>query len=328
MRVLQWTDSHGDVASQAATAKLWNDSSGIDLLVHTGDVLNDVFENPLPATWDTCFTVGNHDAILRAGAVASGYQWNVQPTQQQKFQKFYASNPARSQMTFGPTADATWWTHRFEKDNVLLVGLDYTVINQAYNDEKAWLQTVIDQCVADGTKIIVATHQMPMGCVELDCNFDNPRFVRSYGRMSSLGSAQWYPFMQESAYMIWKACDWYGLKCLFWMMGHTHADMMFISPTKVPFPMVTLTSTLIYGAVDSNTYSNLVRVNDASDVRCPSCNLYDYDPTRNTLQIYRLGGGRSIGGKRRNMLIWDYTNNTFMTNSFTRYPFEVLGYTR
>lgn len=328
MRLLQWTDSHGDAASQSATAELFEDSTEIDLLIHTGDVVNNVFEDPLPATWNTCFTMGNHDALMRSGAVSSGYQWNQQPTQQQKFNKYFANNSASAVMDFGPTHYATWWTYHFPDENVTVIGLDYTVINNAYNDEVTWLKSVIAECLANNTKIIVATHQMPLGCVELDCNFDNPRFVRSYGRLSSINQAQWYPFMQESAYMIWKACDWYGLQCLFWMMGHTHADMMFVSPTKVPFPMVTLTSTLIYGAVDSNVYSNLVRVNNTDDVRCPACNLYDYDTYRNTLQIYRLGGGRAIDGKMRNMIIWDYGSNKFIDNSYTQYPYKVLGYTR
>lgn len=333
MRILQWTDSHGDTVGSNMAINIFNSSTDIDMFIHTGDVCLNNFNDPLPSVWNTCYTVGNHDAITYAGNFApGGMDWTQQPTQAQKLNKFFLNNPANSQMS-RPAPNATWWEHYFASDNVLLLGLDYTVRGDILAQEVVWLKGRCEYAIDSNIPLVIATHQMPSGCVELDSNFDNPRFVKQYGVASTIAFAQYYPFLEESAHILWKYCDWYGLKILWWMLGHTHADMMFVSPTRVPHPLITLTSTLMYpisndNPVDDCRYSNLVRVSSPGYVENAACNLYDYNPQRNTLQIYRLGGGVSRTGKKRYMTIWDYNTNKMLTNTFTKYPFKVLGYTR
>lgn len=335
MRILQWTDSHGDTVGSNMAINIFNSSTGIDMFLHTGDVCLNNFSDPLPTVWNTCYTVGNHDAITYAGNFApGGMDWTQQPSQQEKVAKFFSrsANGASTQMT-RPNSTATWWHHDFKNDGVRMLGLDYTVRGSVFAKEVEWLKDQIEYALRNNVPLIIATHQMPSGCVELDSNFDNPRFVKQYGVASTIAFAQYYPFLEESAHILWKACDWYGLKILWWMLGHTHADMMFVSPTRTPHPLITLTSTLMYpisnaDPVDDCRYSNLVRVSRPGYVENAACNLYDYNPQRNTLQIYRLGGRVSRTGKKRNMIIWDYSVHRMLTNTYTQYPFEVLGYTR
>lgn len=293
-RILHISDTHGTAGSYADFDALRRSVPNLDAAVHTGDVCPAWWEDGI-GDWsfaNTLFTVGNHDAILKAGNDMSNHDWRIRPTQEQLYNRFFKTWKSNGAVV---DENATWWTK--ELGSVTLIGIDQTVTGDAIAMEETWLQGVFGKCLAAGRVCIVCSH------------ISNERAAApAPGTWKSSTSGRYYPDSLGNYYSfltrpfdIAEAYRRKGLKLAFWFTGHWHFDALW---TQNTFPVVTLNSAIADG------YGDLVRDGSPQGRLC--ANLYDYDERQNTLTVYRMGACNTFDGRMRKMMVVDCSTGVVM----------------
>lgn len=311
IKLLHISDSHGlnEAAGECYDIAM---SEDFDACIHTGDVAQDVFEDPIPQEFPYTFltTIGNHDDILRAGADPSGYHWDVQPTAQELYDKFIAKieNPIVKKN------DGHSYYHAVIRDDLYLICVNSCVVegDPEYDDQIAWLEELLGNCIEDDIKVIIACHFIqPMQYDNLvDCNFSNDYLFgtkRATSYPFDLNQiTEDYTFVRNGYEVIANAVD-NGLKILFWIHGHCHADGIFIDDKNNLHILITTANYV-------NLNEDLARTSTAYTARF-AANQYDIDDAYNSLTIYRLGADSASDGDFRKMLVIDLNTKEILNSN-------------
>lgn len=301
IRLLHISDSHGIHNAIADCIKLAE--SGIyDACIQTGDAVTDIFEDPLPQKLTSTFlsAIGNHDALLKIGAISSGYDWSKQPTSEQLYEKFLANiNDDNVHLETNHT-----YYYKIIRDDLYLIVINSCVLSTSseYNDQIEWLSTILQKCIDNNIKVIIAAHfiqQMQYDNL-VDCNFTNRyNFINNREVIWPFHSqyvTSDYTFVHEGYQVIADAVE-NGLDILLWLHGHSHADGVFLDDSKDLHVVITLTGYLF-------AREDLARTYDAFTARFVA-NEYDISEDYKTITIYRLGADSASSGDARKMLVYD-----------------------
>lgn len=306
IKLLQWSDSHGYADAAQTAIRCAQSTPNLDFCIHTGDICNNVIEDGYSYAYPMSygFTVGNHDALLRAGADPSGYKWSeYHPSQQQMYNTFFKGQPVLDMVNIAEPN--TWWYK--DISNVTVLGIDCTAQEPYATQEAAWVKQHIDRCISNKRNIIFASHYMPPVFTILNNNFTN--YYSSTAHKSGIveNSMQYYPAIQKIYNEVVSGCN-RGANIILWMCGHTHFDTCAVSQTSNVFPCIAMDCTLIYANIYA--WNDTARSTSTTNPQNGCCNLYHID--NDYIRIYRLGSAYAVSGKIRNEIIWSIKEHKFV----------------
>lgn len=291
VKILHISDSHG-FALGMQDIVAFEKAYPVDMFVHTGDICQDYFEQDITYASPSNFalTLGNHDMILKQGIdLENGNHWEMQPTQQQAYDKFFKNYYAANGITIQP--GKTWWYR--DLGNVRVLGLNSCTIGSALTEQAAWLNSMLDECMREKKSVAVFSHYADARDVVYPCSFTCERYYSENGisgtNEATYGGVSMFFNTVQSYYTR-------GLKVLGWFCGHEHADAIV---TSHGFPVV------IIGSMIIDDYNDLYRAYTGHTVRTLA-NLYEIDEELGVLRIFRIGADcKYSGAGRRLMLSYD-----------------------
>lgn len=305
MRIVQVTDTHADSVGTASALAALRSIQDIDLVVHTGDISRDTFSDSIEYAdilkpFAVC--VGNHDMLLDKGAISTGYRWDMQPTQEEAYWKYFRDNS--SGITIEP--GTTYWYKDLKDCRV--IGIDYTARNDAYYNEWYWLEKLLVECLSNNVPVFLCSHQIcEYAILQETCDFTNDMYFYDWEIYAHDVGFSVYPFMNKSYELVTEYAE-RGLKVICWIFGHEHADGAFISGNKKNrFPMICCGSSL------HDQYNDVYRSHTSNYVSDAVINLYEWSTGTQSLCITRIGPTACSTGRLRNMIAFNYDTATFIS---------------
>lgn len=305
LKIAHVGDSHA--ADYLANASALAKTLDADLCVHSGDICSAYYEQGIGNFSNKIFApvIGNHDALLKAGAIETGNDWSLQPTQEALYSRYMAGCPFVDVVN-----GCTWWSKAI--NGVLVLGLNDAIYSAStVATETSWLQSRLSYADANNLPVLVFHHGMAKDATAIACNFTAKARISNFNSEKTEWHS-WYPNVQP----LYDTLKAFSGKLLCLIGGHGHYDM-FATMTldngeKVPH--ISIGST-IYDA-----YNDVARSTASGEVASVVLNLYHYDKNLNTLQLYRLGADGCSDGTRRKMLVWDYSQQRIVSQcSATEY---------
>lgn len=305
MMVAQISDTHADTTGTASALAAIRSIRDVDLVVHTGDISHDTFSDSIEYAdmlkpFVVC--VGNHDMLLEKGAISTGYRWDLQPTQEEAYQKYFRDNSTGITIEHG----TTYWYKDLKDCRV--IGIDYTARNDAYYNEWYWLERLLTECLSGNVPVFLCSHQIcEYAILQETCDFTNDTYFYDWTMYAHDVGLSVYPFMNKSYELVTEYAE-RGLKVICWIFGHEHADGAFISGNKKNrFPMVCCGSSL------HDQYNDVYRSHTSNYVTDAVINLYEWSTGTQSLCITRVGPTACSTGRLRNMIAFNYDTGTFIS---------------
>lgn len=303
MRIAQVTDTHADAVGTYSALSAIRSIKDIDLVVHTGDIAFNTFSDSISyadVLKPYALCIGNHDMLLSSGAISTGYRWEMQPTQEQAYQKYFSDNNANVTIERG----TTYWYKDLADCRVL--GIDYTARNNVYYNEWYWIETQLKHCLENKIPVFIGSHQIcEFAIPQESCDFTNDIYFHDWKQYAHYVGLSVYPFMNKSYELVSKYAN-DGLKVICWIFGHEHADGAFISDNENnKFPMICCGS----GVHDS--YNDVYRSRTTDYSTDAVVNLYEWYDSTQSLCITRIGPKSCSTGRFRSMIAFNYDTATF-----------------
>ena len=303
MRIAQVTDTHADTVGTASALSAIRSIQDIDLVVHTGDISNNTFSDPIgyaDILKPYALCVGNHDMLLREGAVPTGYRWDMQPTQEEAYRKYFSDNSAV--VTIKP--NTTYWYK--DLPDCRVIGIDYTARDAVFNDELYWLEAQLKHCLESRTPVFICSHQIcEYAILQESCDFTYDNCWSSWKQHAHEANLDFYPFLNKSYELVSKYAN-DGLKVICWIFGHQHGDGTFISGNESNrFPMICC------GSGVHDKWNDVYRSNTADYHTDAVVNLYEWYASTQSLCITRIGPKSCSTGRFRSMIAFNYDTSTF-----------------
>ena len=286
-RIMHISDTHS-FASGISDAIALKEYIDPDIAVCSGDMVQDYYEQSVSSGLLSSFacTIGNHDAILKAGTDPNGYHWDVQPTAVQEYEKFIKP----SNETIDKVDGHSYWSADIT-DSIVLLGLNDTAMGSELSAQGAWLSDKLQQLSNDGKKVIIASHFFPSTAqVAKDSTFTCKWYYKNFKNNTALNST--YTAILDIQNKLSKYKD----MILFSMHGHEHADAIGFSSYN---------NHIVIGSTLIDRYNDVLRTTDAYTSRTVA-NVYEIsDENPRYLKIYRLGASICKTGVIRSMLAID-----------------------
>ena len=289
MRFLHFSDTHEDVAPTLDVVNLIK-TGGFDIAVHTGDLVYDYFEGDISYAQmqNYCFTPGNHDTILKSATDPEGYHWEIQPTAQQLYQKFFAPFKEALGITIG--VNESWWYK--DVGNVRCIGFNSCARGVENTKQLEFANRILKDALDRKMNVAVFSHYADHRTWVTDCTFTNSAHFEKYG--VGMSNTNLYPAIDP----LYDTVDSYyrsGLNVIGWFVGHAHSDGVI---TEKGYPII------LVGSVKIDEFNNVSRSLGAYTSRT-CCNLCEFDEDMNTLKVFRLGADNVSSGGYRLMFSYD-----------------------
>lgn len=303
MRIAQVTDTHADTVGTYSALSAIRSLKDIDLVIHTGDISWNTYSDSIgyaDVLKPYALCVGNHDMLLSKGAIPTGYRWEMQPTQEEAYSKYFSDNSAG--VIIKP--NTTYWYK--DLPDCRAIGIDYTARDAVFYDEWYWLEDQLEYCLENRIPVFIGSHQICEFAVPQEsCDFTNDVYFNSWKQDAHNTGLSIYPFMNKSYELVSKYAN-DGLKVICWIFGHEHADGAFISDNEVNrFPMVCCGSGL------HDIFNDVYRSNTADYHTDAVVNLYEWYDSTQSLCITRIGPKSCSTGRFRSMIAFNYDTSTF-----------------
>lgn len=298
--IIQWSDTHQANTSINAAQTVLRTSNGIDAIVHCGDSAFRYFEDGIGALdlSGTLTVIGNHDAFTKND---DGSQNKYkQPTQAQLYNRYM--EPLVRQGVECRSA-TTWWRKKYADKGVVIIGVNDTLnedalVEEQYADVKAWL----DDAYANDLAVIMVRHSPTAYATVRPCNWTALHAINEESTYIS-EYRDWYPKTDSVTSLLVAT----RAKVLCLLHGHDHWDsFQTIDKGDGMIPVIGIGSTYADG------WNDVPRSNDARVKETYVLNHLRYDPTLNTLSVFRLGSDESTLGNARKMLVWSYGQNAIV----------------
>lgn len=286
-RILHISDTHA-FSQGVSDALALKEYVNPDIAVCSGDMVQDYYEQSVSSDLLSSFacTIGNHDAILKAGTDPNGYHWDMQPTAAQEYEKFIKPSNEPIDKVNGHS----YWSADIS-DSITVIGLNDTALNDELSAQNTWLTDKLQRCSDEARKVIIASHYFPStASVKKDATFTCKKYYKNYTNNVELNSQ--YPAILDIQTRLQEHKD----LLLFSMHGHEHADAVGFSNYN---------NHVIIGSTLIDSYNDVIRSNDAYTSRTVA-NVYEIsDDNPRYLTIYRLGANICATGIIRSMIAID-----------------------
>lgn len=298
--LIQWSDTHQANTSINAAQTVLRTSNSIDAIVHCGDSAFRYFEDGIGALdlSGTLTVIGNHDAFTKND---DGSQNKYkQPTQAQLYNRYM--EPLVRQGVECRSA-TTWWRKKYADKGVVIIGVNDTLnedalVEEQYADVKAWL----DDAYANDLAVIMVRHSPTAYATVRPCNWTALHAINEESTYVSEYHG-WYPKTDRVTSLLVAT----RAKVLCLLHGHDHWDsFQTIDKGDGMIPVIGIGSTYADG------WNDVPRSTDARVKETYVLNHLRYDPTLNTLSVFRLGSDESTLGNARKMLVWSYGHNSIV----------------
>lgn len=303
MKIVHFSDSHWDESGVDNLRKAINDLKDYDLLLHTGDICPNCFEDSFSAFEKLpkfALTVGNHDMILRSALDPSGYRWEKQPTQEQAYNKFFK----RIKNLVTIKENTTYWYK--ELKDCMVIGIDYTARSDVYYNEWYWLDSLLKRCLENDTPVFIASHAFGRYKI-IKLNFDFTCYNYAKEILGAYpDTVGLYPF-QQKAYDIVSSYADKGLRVIAWVHGHEHADIAMTSNNANKFPIIVIGSTL------HDEWNDTIRTNNSDYKKDVVMNIYEWNKNSDSLKVTRLGANTCSSGCYRDVMGFDYRRKEYVS---------------
>lgn len=302
MRIVQVSDTHSDTVGTYSALSAIRSLKNIDLVVHTGDISADAFSDPIgyaDILKPYALCVGNHDMLLAKGVISTGYRWEMQPTQEEAYSKYFSDNSAGVKIK----PNTTYWYK--DLPDCRVIGIDYTARDNVFYDEWYWLESQLEYCLKNRIPVFVCSHQIcEYAILQESCDFTYDIYFYGWKQDAHNTGLSVYPFLNKSYELVSKYAN-AGLKVICWIFGHEHADGAFISDNENKFPMICCGSSL------HDIYNDVYRSDKADYSTDAVVNLYEWYESTQSLCITRIGPKSCSTGRFRSMIAFNYDTSTF-----------------
>nr|DAU40583.1 MAG TPA: Acid sphingomyelinase-like phosphodiesterase 3b [Bacteriophage sp.] len=295
--LIQWSDTHQANTSINAAQAVLKTANGVDAIVHCGDSAFRYFEDGIGALDlnGTLTVIGNHDAFTKnSDGSQNKYK---QPTQAQLYNRYMEPLVRQGAECRSAT---TWWRKKYADKGVVIIGVNDTLnedalVEEQYSDVKAWL----DDAYANGLAVIMLRHSPTAYATVRPCNWtalhainEESTYISEYRGL--------YPKTDRVTSLLVAT----RAKVLCLLHGHDHWDsFQTIDKGDGIIPVIGIGSTYADG------WNDVPRSTDSKVKETYVLNHLRYDPTLNTLSVFRLGSDESALGNARKMLVWSYAKN-------------------
>lgn len=299
MRFTHWSDAHGSTAAETSALSVLA-SCGCPSL-YTGDsAFQNIGQGHNTGIDESCLIVlGNHD---RQTNVDSNNPTNA--TNAAVFNAYFAEGYTPSHAELASIENPTYWVARIE--GVPVIGLDCTLTSQAdIRAECRWLEQQLSSCALASKKAIVISHIMASGHSPHACCMTELWYWRDSGWYTGLDATR--RVFAQCINSLDEVLRENAGSIAFCLYGHDHSDGIFLSSG---YPEIVIGDTYLG---DIRAYNSLNRSAVAGTQDILLMNLYDYDPTAQTLVIWRLGANNCSTGTRRCMAALDLSRNAVVS---------------
>lgn len=298
--LIQWSDTHQANQSINAAQTVLKTVNGVDAIVHCGDSAFRYFEDGIGALDlnGTLTVIGNHDAFTKND---DGSQNKYkQPTQAQLYNRYMEPLVRQGAECRNAT---TWWRKKYADKGVVIIGVNDTLnedalVEEQYADVKSWL----DDAYANDLAVIMVRHSPTAYATVRPCNWtalhainEESTYISEYRGL--------YPKTDRVTSLLVAT----RAKVLCLLHGHDHWDsFQTIDKGDGMIPVIGIGSTYADG------WNDVPRSTDSRVKETYVLNHLRYDPTLNTLSVFRLGSDESTLGNTRKMLVWSYGQNAIV----------------
>lgn len=269
----------------------------IDLALHTGDLVKNFYNHPIYWNNSSKFllTTGNHDCSWRDDNVTP-YVWRFVERDSVYNNLFapYISN-------WGVVRPDNATTELYYYKDYSYCKIRFVVLDPYYWDanQNTWLGNVLTDATTNGLSVILASHVGPFKGIGQSFNsFDSLDYDPAI--YSATG------FSSEALEKV-KAFITGGGEVICWLIGHQHADSFRTDPNNPGILIIGVSAA-------GNTYNQEYRRIDGTKSE-DLFNIYSIDTVKKRLTIVRIGADYDIYGRHKGTLVYDYANQTLITNN-------------
>lgn len=293
-KLLQWSDTHQMPQTNSCNSVI-DSAVGIDCVIHCGDMAADHYENgvsPVNLRKTLC-VIGNHDAMLAAGVDASGYHWEMQPTQAQLRDSYIV--PLVNAFGVDSPGTATWWRKLYQAQGVMVIGVNDTALGGVAEKQLQFVEDTVTECENNGYGIVLVKHGPTPSMYQIKCNFT------AAGANDAITWGEDYEITYPKAGSYIDTLRQSSAKVICILHGHTHMDtfgnITQTNGNKIPVIGI--------GSILADSYNDVQRTSNGT-LNDVVMNQIEYVPELDTLRLYRLGAYGSALGCSRKMLTWSY----------------------
>lgn len=312
LNLIHFSDLHGNSNNLGRLIKFRKEFDDyIDGAICTGDIIRNVFDDDF-MFWlnnddasDILLTTGNHE-YYNGEQVASEYLQQI--TNLQVYNKFFApliSNWDVVQPANAEEKGLNYYYKDYAAKKVRLIALDNFRIDQT---QEQFVYDALAGARANNYHVVMATHYGKYNTTNIECGFNS-----NYPWGNT-----WKPDgIDEQLDNIVTAIDNFvaqGGKFVCWLCGHTHVDFF---GTILNHPnQLQINISCASDGIGSN-YPDLVLYCDQDRTVGTKgqdlFNIVSIDTTMGYLRLYRIGASIDINCRSRQSLVYDYLNQTLIS---------------
>ncbi len=288
---LHFSDVHNDVTRmQRILAYYQANKDWITDIVHTGDIANARFPEPIPllavpGVERVLNVVGNHDAL----ATETGFDWTQRVSDEDLFARYFA--PYYKGWGVEMAENTTYWYKDYETFGLRLIGLDCSLMDDA--TQLTWLTDTLEAARVRGYHVIIMAHYAPAFAVKIPCAFTSPLRSHDSGDPYNSLTAK----TQQAVADFMEA----GGEFICYLTGHTHSDFFWYSKDFPDQLVVTVDSANFW---DANYWSDTLR---AFNTKTEDLfNLFSYDLENHVVKVVRVGANVNCLMQKKDVIAVDY----------------------
>lgn len=283
------SDWHANYDSANLQATVRQNYNEIDDRICLGDVLQyratQTNESEFHYWNDELLVLGNHDMI----SAPSGWDWYVQPTSKQAYERWYEPYIETNGITIEP--NTLYWYKEYEEKNILLIG-GYCMFNNSEDREKQYqfFRRMLAYALMKNRSVMIAYHWTFADMRVIHCSFTNAKALDEMNGHNSV-MPELYEYEQRLHDLVETAID-NGLDFVCWLNGHRHTDEIVIKDRQ------------LHIMIGSTLYDDGNRVLRIDGTKTEALmNVVSYTADGN-IEIRRYGANeRTYGGLRKYLCI-------------------------
>lgn len=209
---------------------------------------------------------------------------------------------------------STYWYKDYANSDLRLIGIDTTLPWSGTLDksddlgQQTWLTSILNNARTNNKAVVIAQHYPPTSKSSastrsrINCDFCS--VGRDYGERGSYNSLS----MNDAYLQIVQNFIDAGGKCVCWLGGHTHTDLVLKDnayPDQIFFIVTSLWN-------DLRTSDQARTIGTCSFI---AANVIGFDTQRKLIKISRVGANCNFNMRPRNVLVYDYDNKRVVYQS-------------
>ena len=294
--LMHFSDIHGDAAELNRMKEFYDKFKNyFDDAICSGDLVSLRYTSDFTYwNWDeVLLAIGNHDVL----ADPSGWDWSIRATQQEQYEKYFASNIGNWNVTYDE--GKTYYYKDYAAKSIRLIVLNSMLTGSDNENQRTWFVDTLTDAITSDLYVIVVNHYPVRNFVKLNCNFT------TLDKTSNNEAAVNMDAYQADI----ESFKTGGGKFICWVAGHTHFDLIGYNsdyPTQYCICVDALSRE------QGNQYSDTQRTNNTKSQDL--ANMFVVDTTSSIVKLIRIGADKDHYLRSKKSITLNYATGAVITS--------------